>query len=236
MTKITTMHQPNYLPWIGLFSKISRADCLLIYDNAQYEKNSVINRNKIRTTNGSEYLSIPVGKIPTETKISDVLLPENNEWKRQHWRRIHDNYAKAPFFNDYAGFFEGLYKEGLHSLAAANERILLHLLWCFKIEVDVIKTSQLNVDPSARKTDLMIAYLKSVGSDVYLSGPSGRNYLEKERFATNNIALKYFKFEHPVYPQRYPGFQPNMSAIDLLFNTGPRACDIIRDSANIEDL
>jgi hypothetical protein len=108
-------------------------------------------------------------------------------------------------------------------------------LSCFEISVEVVRTSQLTVDSSLRKTDLMLAYLKKVGAGVYLSGPSGRNYLETEKFPHNNIALKFFKFQHPVYPQRFPGFEPNMSALDLLFNVGPEGGDIIRSSASAED-
>ncbi|MDO8578462.1 MAG: WbqC family protein [Dehalococcoidales bacterium] len=235
VAKIVTIHQPNYIPWIGLFSKVSSADCLIIYDKAQYEKNSVINRNKIRTDKGFAYLTVPVGKYHTETKISEITLPQENDWKREHWRKIKANYAKAPFFKDYAGFFEVLFQRDFRYLSELNERILLYLLSCFEISVDVVRTSQLTVDPSLSKTDLMLAYLKKVGAGVYISGPSGRNYLETEGFPQNNIALKFFKFQHPVYPQRYPGFQPNMSALDLLFNVGPSSGAIVKRSASVED-
>jgi len=233
MAKIVTMHQPNYLPWIGLFSKISLADCLIVYDRAQYEKNSVVNRNRIRTDKGSEYLTVPIGRCPTGTRISDISLPPDNTWKRQHWRRIHDNYVKAPFFKDYAGFFERLYQDDFRCLCEMNERILLYLLSCFGLHVEVVRTSQLDVGPGLYKTDLMIAYLKAAGADVYLSGPSGKNYLEAEKFPKSTIALEFFKFQHPVYQQRYAGFEPNMSAIDLLFNVGPRSADIIKAAAGM---
>ncbi len=235
VAKIVTIHQPNYLPWIGLFSKVSLADCLIIFDKAQYEKNGVINRNKIRTDKGFAYLTVPVGKYHTESKISEITLPQENDWKREHWRKIQANYAKAPFFKDYAGFFEELFQKNFRYLSELNERILLYLLSCFEISVDVVRTSQLAVDPSLHKTDLMLAYLKKVGAGVYISGPSGRNYLETEKFPQNNVALKFFKFQHPVYPQRFPGFEPNMSVLDLLFNVGPRGADIIRSSAGAED-
>lgn len=234
MAKIVTVHQPNYLPWIGLFSKISLADTFLIYDNAQYEKNSVVNRNRIRTDDGSTYLTVPVGKLPTKTRISEVALPQNKEWKQQHWQKICARYGKAPFFNDYAGFFEDLYQEDLGSLCELNEKILSYLLSCFEINVKIMRTSQLNVDASLHKTDLQIAYLKAADAEVYLSGPSGRNYLEQEKFPESKIDLKFFKFQHPVYPQRYPGFEPNMSAIDLLFNMGQQSRDLVRGSGSME--
>jgi hypothetical protein len=236
MQRTVTMHQPNYLPWIGLFAKINLSDCLIIYDSAQYEKNGVINRNKIRTGSGSLYLTIPVGKLPVDTRISDIVLPRNNKWKQQHWRTIYQNYAKAPFFNIHAAFFENLYKQDLPYLRDFNEEILFYLLSCFEINVKTVRTSTLNVDPALRKTDLMLAYMTAVGTSTYISGPSGKNYLETDRFAASNIALKFIKFEHPVYKQRYPGFEPNLSAIDLLFNLGPESLGIIKQSACIEEL
>lgn len=235
--KIATIHQPNYVPWIGLFSKVSRADCLILYDEAQYVKGGMINRNKIRTKQGSTYLTVPVGGYPTHTRILDVTLPQNGSWKRDHWKTIRLHYSKAPFFKDYADFFEDLFQQDprVLFLSELNEKIILYLLSCFDIKIEVVKTSLLSVDPALHKTDLMLAYLKKVNAGVYLSGPSGRHYLETDKFPRNNIALQFFKFEHPVYPQRYPGFEPQMSALDLLFNMGPASGDIIKKSASVED-
>ena len=113
--------------------------------------------------------------------------------------------------------------------------IILYLMKCFEIEAKVLRASEIDVDPGLRKTDLKIALLKSVGANTYLSGPSGRNYLDSEKFPENNIGLRFAKFQHPVYEQRYPGFEPNMAAIDMLFNVGSQASEIIKGSGSIED-
>ncbi len=62
---------------------------------------------------------------------------------------------------------------------------------------------------------------RELGATVYLSGPLGRNYLREELFSHEQIAVRYDDYQHPVYPQVYPGFEPYMAAIDLLFNCGP---------------
>lgn len=235
MARVVTIHQPNYLPWIGLFSKIMQADCFIIYDNAQYTTGGVIHRNKIRTRNGWLYLTVPVSKHLGKSRICDVPLPEEKRWRKDHWRTIYQNYVRSPFFKDYGGFFKELYQQSFELLCQLNEKILLYVLNCFGIKVEVIKASEMKIDPVLRKTDLMLAYLKCAGADIYLSGPSGRNYLEAEKFPQNNMGLKYFAFQHPVYQQRYPGFEPNLSAIDLLFNEGPAACQLIKKSGLIED-
>lgn len=234
MMKTVTMHQPNYLPWLGFFSKIKHADCFVIYDIVEYPDASVINRNKIRIPDGWLYLTVPIGRKRHGARICDVKLPGDNKWKETHWNIIKHNYTKAEFFNLYQDFFEKLYREDFEYLARLNEEIILYLFKCFKINVEVIKASELNISPELRKTDLMIAVLKSVGAEIYLSGPTGRDYLELEKFVQNNIELKFFNFQHPVYQQRYPGFEPAMSAIDLLFNVGAPASDIIKASGSVE--
>ena len=233
--KIVTMHQPNYLPWLGLFSRIKHVDCFVIADVIKYTNRSVTNRNKVRTNKGWSYLTIPLNRKNSGLRICDVLLTRDKKWMEDHRKTITHNYTKADFFSLYRDFFKELYQKDFQYLWQINEEIILYLLKCFDINVEVIKGSELNIDPELEKTDLLIALLKSVGADIYLSGPSGRNYLEFDKFLQNNIGLKFFKFQHPVYKQRYPGFEPNMAAIDLLFNVGSQSAEIIKTSGAIED-
>jgi hypothetical protein len=230
--KIVTIHQPNYLPWLGLFSKIALTDCFIIVNDVQYTSNSVINRNKIRTKEGWIYLTVPVGKSHTSQKIRDVLLHGDRGWMKKHWKAIKQNYSRAAFFAQYQNFFEELYQKDFKYLWQLNVEITSYLLRCFKIDVEVITTSSMQLE-GLHKTDLLIKVLKNVGANVYLSGPSGRNYLDFEKFPKNNIDLKFFQFKHPVYQQAYPGFEPAMAAIDMLFNLGPQASEIIKVSGKI---
>lgn len=236
MTGTVCIHQPNYLPWIGFFSKVSLCDSLIVYDTAQYEKNSVINRNRIRTHQGWMYLTVPVPRPHLHTPIIEVPLPGTEDWKKHHWKSILTYYARAPYFRYYSGFFQDLFCHSrLTALVELNLRIIEYLLDCFEINPRVVRTSQVNVDPLLRKTDLMVAYLKAAGATSYLSGPSGKDYLEADKFAQSRIELRFHAFEHPEYRQVFPGFEPNMSAIDLLFNEGPRSGEIIRQSGAVAD-
>jgi hypothetical protein len=234
MNKIVTMHQPNYLPWIGLFSKIKQADCFVVMDTFQYTKDGVINRNKIRTNTGSGYLTIPISKEFARAKINEVTLPSDRKWQEIHWQSIYRNYVKTEYFKYYADYFEGLYHTDFQYLWQINIEVIRYLLKYFGIEVEIIMASQLNQYPDLKHTDMIIAVLKNIGENIYLSGPSGKDYIEFEKFRQNNVELKFTKFKHPIYKQRYPGFEPGMSAIDLLFNMGPESARIIKDSGNIE--
>lgn len=235
MPRVVAMHQPNYLPWIGLFSRVAHSDCFVMVDTMPFTKRSVTARNKIRTNAGWHYLTIPIGGSFELARICDVLLPEDSSWRQSHWKLINDSYARTDFFRPYSDFLQDLYKKDFKSLSQINEEITLYLLKCFEIDVKVVKASELTVPDGLQKTDLIVALLKEVGADVYLSGPSGGDYLEPDKFSQNRIDLKYFRFEHPEYKQRFSGFEPNMSAIDLLFNVGPESARMIRASGSIEE-
>jgi hypothetical protein len=232
---IVTMHQPNYLPWIGLFSKVAQTECFVIMDTFQYTRHGVIHRNKIRTNVGSSYLTIPVGKEFAVAKIKDVTLPQDKTWREIHWQSIYHNYVKTDFFKYHADFFEKLYQQDFTYLWQINLEIIRYMLKSFDINVKILKASDLNIDMSLKHTDMIIAVLKSIGASTYLSGQSGRDYIELEKFSQNNLKCKFAKFTHPVYPQRYPGFEPNLSAIDLLFNVGPQSIQVIKESGGMED-
>jgi hypothetical protein len=232
--RIVAMHQPNYLPWIGFFAKISLADCVLFMDTFQFSRSSVTHRNRVRVNTGSIFLTIPIAKQFSLVKIKDVKLPDDQRWREIHWQTILRNYKKTPYFKSYSPFFEDLYHRDFIYLSELNLEMLGFLLKCFEINAEILLASRLNLDPDLKATDAIIAAMKTIGGETYLSGPSGKGYLESEKFPDNGLGLAFSKFSHPVYPQRYSGFEPNMAAVDLLFNVGPRAAQMIKACATSE--
>jgi hypothetical protein len=203
-------------------------------DTVQYIKRGVTHRNKIRIHDGSVYLTVPISKDFSMSRIKDVELPREKIWRKDHWRAIQHNYLKAYHFSDYMQFFNDIYHHDHQYLWELNMQIISYLLKCFDINVEIIKTSDLDLDPELKHTDLIIDILRKIDASTYLSGPSGKNYLEIEKFNQNNINLEFTSFQHPVYEQRYPGFEPNLSAIDLLFNMGSKSGELINKSGGIE--
>ena len=105
MKKIA-ISQSNYIPWKGYFDLINRVDEFILYDDAQFTRRDWRNRNKIKTPNGTQWLTIPVDvkgrylqKI-NETKVSD------KKWAIKHWKQIKQNYFKAKYFTKYKDFFD----------------------------------------------------------------------------------------------------------------------------------
>src|SRR5690349_2801766 len=224
---IVSINQPAYLPWLGYFHRIAVSDLHIVLDHVQFEKNSFTNRNKIRTADGWCWLTVPVSTSGRfGAAINSLEIAAGRAWAGKHWASIQMNYAKAPFFSEHAGFFEGLFHREWRMLNPLLRELTAYLLDAFGIRTPLLFSSEMNV--LGTKSELVLNLCRAVGATRYLSGPLGRNYLDEDSFAAAGIEVEYHAYKHSQYPQVYSGFEPFMAAIDLLFNWGPRSLDILK--------
>ena len=214
--------QSNYIPWKGYFDLINSVDEFVIYDDMQFTKNDWRNRNRIKTSNGSQWLTIPVRHETLTQKISETLTA-NTLWPTKHWKTIRQNYAKTPYFPDYAPLFEELYLT-----AATQERRLSKINYMFlKTLCNIlgIKTKlrwSEEFSLSGDRMQRLIGICKESGADGYVSGPAARNYFDLALARDEGIDVEWMDYsQYPEYPQCNPPFDHFVSILDLLFNTGP---------------
>lgn len=224
---ILSIHQPAYLPWLGYFHRIAVSDAHIILDHVQFEKNSFTNRNKIRTPNGWCWLTVPVmtaGKLGS-LRINEIEIAGNQEWRAKHWKSLRLNYAKAPFFLQHAAYFESVYTRPWQKLSDLAAEITTYLLDAFSIKTKIYFSSRMAV--SGKKDELLLNLCRELKASIYLSGPLGRDYLREELFHDAKIGVRYDDYQHPTYQQAHRGFEPYMTALDLLFNVGPASLDVL---------
>lgn len=228
---IVSIHQPNYIPWLGFFHKIAQSNVFVSLDVVQFTKNSFQNRNKIKTANGEIWLTVPVltknkfGQITNEVEINNTV-----SWGRGHCRSIQQNYSKTPCFKFFIDFFETVYMdEKFTKLVDLNETIIKFINEILGIRTKFVKASSLGVQ--GQGTELLVEICKTIGADTYLSGSGGKKYLEELKFKDESIQLIYDNFQHPIYDQLFGPFLPNLSIIDLIFNHGPQSLDILLGKA-----
>lgn len=224
---IVSINQPAYLPWLGYFERIARSNLYIVLDHVQFEKNSFTNRNKMRTKTGWMWLTVPVKTkgLFGDLKINELEIDNTSRWAKKHWESIKSNYSKAKYFSEYAPYFEKIYAAEWSRLNGLMREINNYLINVFGIKTSILYSSEMNVE--GKKDELVLNLCKSVGATVYLSGSQGRNYLNESLFEKEGINVIYQDYHHPEYPQVYPGFEPYMAAIDLLFNCGPDSLSII---------
>lgn len=223
---ILTAHQPNYLPWLGLFHKISLADVFVSFDATQYEPKTWTNRAQVKTADGPLMLSVPVlRKGYREKPMYELRINDQPPWRRKHWQTITNAYGKAPHFDELAPFFEELYEREWETLADLNEHVIRWVLDRLGIEVRLERAR--DHDFKGGKSDLVLDMALSLGADTYIFGSGGRDYADVEAFADAGVRAVFQEYRHPVYPQLHGEFVPYLSVIDLLFNCGPESREIV---------
>jgi hypothetical protein len=215
------------MPWLGYFDKIVRSETFVFLDNVQFKKNEFQNRNKIKTAQGWMWLTVPVlYKYPEH--IDEVKINDRTEWRKKHVRTLAINYQKAPYFHEFFPEVEQFYAGNSEFVSEVNRESVLMLLGMLgahkKTEV-ASALGHLPEEPSER----LAVICESLGADTYLSGAGGRAYLDLEPFNKKGIAVVFQAFKHPVYPQLYGDFIPNLSLLDLLFNCGRDSLNILED-------
>lgn len=220
------IHQPNFLPYVGFFHKLSLADTFVMLDNTQYDK-KFTNRNKMKIPDGWSWLTIPINK---EHKFFPNRLVEINNkenWKHIHWKKITRSYINSNFFKrNYESFFEEIYNKEWKFLFELNSELLYQVIDWLGLKIKIIKESELNV--KGNSTERLVNICKELGAEIYVSGIGGKQYMNEKLFQKNNITIEYQKFQCPIYPQIFGGdFIPNLSIIDLLFHNGPESLSIL---------
>jgi hypothetical protein len=214
---ICAIHQPQYLPYLGFLDKIRGSDVFVFLDDCQFKKNEWQNRNRIRTKDGWQWLTIPVIHRFGQS-VNEVMINNTVNWRHKHLQSLITNYGKAPYFKDCLDFFEKSYEKDWERLADINLHFITHLMRAFGIERKTIRSSELNIESEA--TMRLVEICKRVGADTYLSGPGGKAYLDEEKFRDVGIELVFQDFVHPEYEQQFQGFVPSLSSVDFLFNCG----------------
>lgn len=224
-----TIHQPDHLGYLGFYHKAMNADKYVVLDSVQFSKREFVNRNRIRGADGALWLSVPVlTKGRFYQHIQEVEINPTDRWQKRHWGRILHSYRKAPYFDTYAPVFQPIYAASWKKLMDLNLHIIRTVFDLLGLEIDMCLASELSV--TGKATELLIGITQAVGGSTYLSGPGGKWYMDESLFKKSGIRLEYNQFTHPVYQQVYEPFLPSMAVIDLLFNCGPRAIDVLRSA------
>ena len=217
--KTIAVHQPQYLPWLGYFDKMSSAGQFVFLDCVQYKRREYQNRNRIRTPDGWTWLTVPVlSSGEYSSQLKDIRINNTFDWRRKHWASISQHYGQARHFSDYADEWACLYEQQWEWLIDLNLKTIEIL--CRQLEVTAACVRESEVGTNSKSTERIIEICRKLDGTRYLSGAGGRDYMDEPAFDRAGIGLAYQEYDHPKYEQAYPGFEPYMSAIDYVFNVG----------------
>lgn len=228
---ILSGHQPVYLPGIILFNKIALSDAFIFVGHCQYTQKSWQTRNRIRLGEVEHWLSVPVkksGRFGQSINDTEIL---DEHWKKKHLGSIRQAYGKRPYFDQYYPELEALILRGSASLGDLDIAIIRKIVDWLEIPTRILDSRDYSI--VGNKTDMLISMCEAVGADHYLSNEGSRDYVDEKAMADAGTQHCWQIFEHPIYEQGCT-FVENLSVIDLLFNVGPAAREIVRNCGRIE--
>ncbi|MBI1945863.1 MAG: WbqC family protein [Deltaproteobacteria bacterium] len=217
---IVSIHQPQFLPYLGFFHKVAHSDLYVVLDDVQFLERGHQHRNEIKMQTGKQWLTVPVVQDRGQL-IKDVRIDEGTNWRRKHWAALESNYRPAPFWRELSPGLKAVLVEGGHTKLAALDVDLLR--WAFGalgIKTPIRWSSELGVQ--GEQTARLVSVCRAVGASVYLSGQGGRQYMELGQFEAAGVEVRFQEFAAPSYPQQFAqlGFIPSLAVVDALFNCG----------------
>jgi len=220
MKKVAVI-QSNYIPWKGYFDIINMVDDFILYDDVQFTKNDWRNRNKIKTQNGTMWVTIPVAHS-TNQKINEIYVT-SNLWRKKHWTAIEQSYSKARYFRDYKDAFKELYVANAEeNLSRINFSFISLINEILGIKTTLHSSEEFNL--TGARLERLLNLLEQAEATEYISGPSAKDYINEAEFEKRNIRMTWIDYQnYPPYRQLFPPFDHAVSVIDLIFNEGPEA-------------
>jgi hypothetical protein len=225
------IHQPHYLPYLGYLDKLDAADVFIVLDTVQYAKHDWQNRNRIRTKDGWQWLTVPViDRFPE--RIDQVEVNARTDWPRKHGQALRLHYGGCRFWDTLGPLLTDLIQRPWRRLCDLNVAVLE--LLCEQLGIRTPRVMASSLPAREEPTDRLIDLVRAVGGTVYLAGRMGPAYMDIARFSRAGLAVEVQAYRHPEYPQRYAPFLPDLSVVDLLLNCGPESLAILRSGRRWE--
>ena len=222
--KAVAIVQSSYIPWKGYFDLINSVDEFILFDDVQFTRRDWRTRNRIKTSSGTAWLTVPVNAKGRYHDRIDQIRTTDNDWRRRHWRTLAQNYARAPHFDELATTIGSLYEgSDERRLSLVNRSFIEAICGILGITTPLRESSEYAA--TGAKTERLVALCEQAQATSYLSGPRAKAYLDENVFAARGIAVEYMDYSnYPEYPQVHPPFDHHVTVLDLLFHTGSEAC------------
>ena len=221
-TRRVAILQSNYIPWKGYFDIIHDVDLFVFYDDVQFTRRDWRSRNRIKTRQGSVWLSVPTSGNRSQ-KIFEVELADPG-WQTRHWKTLRHVYGKTPFFGRYRGILQDVYLGRRWTHLSELNRCLTRLIAHDILGVRTRFADSRDFKANGAKQGRILELVEKTGASVYVSGPAARSYLDEAPFESLGVTLVWKDYSgYPEYPQLSTPFEHAVSVVDLLFHVGPDA-------------
>ena len=230
--------QPGYLPWLGFFDQLRRADVFVYYDDVQFDTHGWRNRNRIKTQTGAQWLTVPVrhGGLGLP-RVMDVEIDARAPWARKHVATLKQAYARAPHVARYLPELEEVLERPWTRLVDLDLAVVDVVRGWLGLERRIELASRLGIE--GQQSERLLRICRHFDARTYYSGAAARSYLDVDLFERHGVRVAWQDFAHPVYAQLHGAFVPYLSIVDLVFNCGAESMAVLEgrpaDSAPVSN-
>lgn len=225
---IVCIHQPDFVPHLGFFHRLLLADHFILLDDVKFIKDGWQHRDRIKSRNGSTWLTLSVRKGSHHQHINEVVMAEGNKWIDHNLNLLHECYSKAKYFPEVFPQVESIYRGDHRRMIDFNCALLDLAMGYFDISIPITRASEYGI--ATTSSTRLLALVQAKQGDTYYSGTGSRDYLDEEIFRAAGVRVIWQDFTHPVYPQLHGDFEPMLSCLDVLFNCGREAAGVLRST------
>lgn len=225
--KKVAIHQPNFLPWLGFFHKLSKVDTFVIFDHTQAPRGkSWFSRNYIKLNDEKKWLTIPIGRKGNKGlySIKEVTINYENDFTRKHLNLLKHAYGKTVFFDEIYPIIEKIYIKKYKFLYDFNIDVQKTIADLMQIEpiylssYELVQKNPFLMDLDGN--DLILQLSKLAGADLYISGTGCTDFINPNSFEKEKISFEFQQYICEEYDQIGKSFISHLSTIDALFNIG----------------
>lgn len=223
--------QPYFFPYVGYFSLIKHTDKWIVFDPVQFIRHGWIERNRILHPNpekGWQYIKVPLEKHSLETKIEDIKIKSNDEWRKRMISQF-SHYKKAPYYRVVKYFLETTFNYETTSITKLNAHMMNACCNYLNIpfNYEIFSESNIVIDPVNAPDEWALNISKALGATEYYSLPNAKAFFNKKKYDNNNIILKFLSVNLKEYNQKRPSFEPALSILDVMMFNSPEEINLM---------
>jgi hypothetical protein len=221
--------QPGYLPWLGFFEQMAYADCFVYFDDVQFTRKDWRSRNRVKTSAGPVWLSVPTRKAARETPIHQIEINYQERWAEKHLRTIQHAYQKTPYFEPLFGQLSQVLAREFRLLQELDAALVEVLRRHLGLDTPIRWSSELGIQTDD-KNERILKICQALGADLLYDGKAAEAFVDVGYFAAHGVQVVFQDYQHPVYRQLWGEFVSHLSVVDLIMNMGPVAGRVLRQS------
>jgi len=212
---------PEYFPRLAYLALIQHVDHFILADTFPYRRQSFQDRSKLRNAPGWHWITIPLFGRREGAPIQDVGIKTEGRWLEKHWRSFLYDYRSTMYFEFYENTFRPFFDKTWSRLAPCTCRSVEVLTELVGLRTTITRASALEGTPTT-----LPKIVEATGAECLVA-------FDAEGSASVPVEVLTADYDHPTYRQNFEGFEPDMTAADLVFNYGREAPRLLAEGLTV---